>query len=303
MSSARRGVILAGTAAFWGALFLIPYKAASEAAPRLVVVLAMVLCAAVFNSLAGLVQTRGRVRIDRLAATTALGLALCTAVGNYAMAASLARTEPAITSVVLQVQIILVAVGELLLHRVRPGRALIVGAALALAGFVLMRAPWASAAAADPLGLLWAGLAAVSFAAMLLATRHVITRIDPLAVNALRLWLAAAALALWPGVVAGAIALDPVVWFYAAAAAACGPTISRLLLMYALRHVTAAQAKLVTLVSPVFALVLGALAFGVWPTAQELLGGAVILAGVALPLAAALRRRREQPPGIDALPP
>lgn len=296
------GVALVVVAAFWGALFLIPFKAASQDASRPAIVLAVVLCAALLNTAVALVRLRGRPRVDRVAWVTAGQLALCTAAGNIGIAGSLERVEPAITSVVLQTQVILVGLLELILLRTRPTLALIIGSVLALAGFLVMRAPWEAAAAADPAGVAWALLAASSFALMLVLTRRVIERIDAVTVNALRLWLATAAMAVWPGAVVAVAAFDLRLWLLCAAAAACGLTISRLLLMQAVRYITATETKLVGLIAPLFALGLGVAFFGVWPTGQELLGGAVILGGVALPLAMAEWRKRRRAP-TTALPP
>lgn len=294
MSGPRLGVALSVTAAFWAALFLIPYKAAAGAAPRPLVVLAMLACAAVLNTAAAVATSRGRVRLDRTAVWTSIALAICTVAGNLGVAESLARVEPAVTSVVLQTQIFFVAAGGALFLGERIGTRLVIGSVLALVGIAIMQAPW-SATGGDPGGAGWAVLAAASFAAMLVITRAVITRIDVVAVNALRLWLAVGFMAALPGNAAGALALDRRTWLLCAAAAACGPTLSRLLLMIAVRHISASHTKLVTLVSPVFALALGAAAFGVLPSGREIAGGAVILAGVALPILALVGRSARPP--------
>jgi len=254
------------------------------------VVLAMLVAAAIWNTAATVTLGRGRLRFDRTAVVLSMLLALCTVAGNIGVAGSLARVEPAITSVVLQTQIIFVALAELALLRVRITGSLMLGALLALIGFTVMQAPWAMASAGDVPGTMWALLAALVFALMLVLTRRVIAVIDPLTVNALRLWMAVALMAAWPGQIAGVIALDLRVWLLVAAAALCGPTISRLMLMQSVRHISASQTKLITLVSPLFALLLGWLVFGVLPSAREMLGGCILLCGVALPL---LQMRRE----------
>jgi drug/metabolite transporter (DMT)-like permease len=119
---------------------------------------------------------------------------------------------------------------------------------------------------------------------MHVTTRKVIRRIDPVFVNALRLWLAVGLMVMLPGRLAGALALDLHTWALVAAAAFLGPFLSRLCLMYAVRHISASRSSLVTLAAPVFAFVLGFLVLGIAPTVRELLGGALITAGIALPL-------------------
>lgn len=286
------GNALSCIAAFWAALFLIPYQALAQAMPGqlLAVVLMMTLWAAVLNSAASLVQRRGRLgswRLDRITMISVLVLTLCTIAGNLGMAASLSLVSPAVTSVVLTLQLVVVALAERLILRTRLSPALLLGSALAVAGLVIMQAPWANVAGernAVTVGILWALLPVAAFATMLVFTRHVIRRIDPLLVNALRLWLACGVLLLIPGVAATAMAQSWQLWLLAAAAAACGPSISRLLMMYSLRWIPASQSKLISLISPIFALLLGMLIMGMWPGKLELIGGACILLGIALPL-------------------
>lgn len=291
------GTVLVVVSAFFGALFLIPFKAAGARAPQEAVVLGVLIGAAVLSTPIALVRSRGRLRCGRADLLAGLVLACCAVLGNIGVGGSLARLEPAVTSTILQVQIILIALAEVFLLKMRLTAALIVGIVLALGGIVVVQAPWAAERAGDIVGLAWAFLAAASFATMLLYTRMVVMRIDVITVNMLRLWIAAAMLGCWPGAVTGVLAFDAWQWFLCVAAGACGLTISRLLLMWAVRHISASEAKLTGLVGPVFALGLGALVFGTWPTPRECLGGLIILGGVALPLAARRLRRRSPVPG------
>lgn len=285
------GTALVMVSAFFGALFLIPFKAAGARAPQEAVVLGVLIGAAVLSTPIALVRSRGRLRCGRADLLAGVVLACCAVLGNIGVGGSLARLEPAVTSTILQVQIILIALAEVFFLKLRLTGALSVGIALALVGIVVVQAPWAAERAGDPVGLAWAFLAAVSFATMLLYTRMVVTRIDVITVNMLRLWLGSVMLACWPGAVAGVLAFDAWQWVLCVAAGACGLTISRLLLMWAVRHISASEAKLTGLVGPVFALVLGVLVFGSWPGPRECLGGLIILGGVALPLAAQRLRR------------
>lgn len=301
------GNALSCIAAFWAALFLIPYQALSQAMPGMLlsVVLMMTLWAAILNSVASIVQRRGRMdswRWDRITVISVLLLSLCTIAGNVGMAASLALVSPAITSVVLTLQLVVVALAERVILRTRLHPALLLGSAVAILGLVVMQAPWASIEHEDAApsvvraGIAWALLPVLAFACMLVFTRHVIRRIDPLLVNALRLWLACGMLVMIPGVAANALAQSWQLWLLAIAAAACGPSISRLLMMYSLRWIPASQSKLISLISPIFALILGIVIMGMWPSGHELLGGACILIGIALPLWQQRKRQQALPP-------
>lgn len=285
MSDARKGTLLAVASSFWAAAFLIPYGAASEMASREELALALVLCAAVIGTVTTPLRAGGAVRGElRATAGVSAALGMCTVVGNVAMAEALSRVEPAVTSVILQTEVLFVAALAALWLREAITARFALGAALALAGFVVMRLPGAGADAIDPVGAAAAAVAALSFSLMHVITRSAIHRIDPRAVNALRLWLAAALLALIPGNAASALSLDAAAWALAGAAAACGPFLGRLCVMYAVRYIPAGHARLAGLVSPVFAFILGVALLGSVPSGLEIGGGAVILFGVALPL-------------------
>jgi drug/metabolite transporter (DMT)-like permease len=119
---------------------------------------------------------------------------------------------------------------------------------------------------------------------MALLTRKYIHRLRPVPVNALRLWMS---VALWlaaerrlPTFVTDSHAFIA----YCAIAAAFGPFVSRTALMYALRYVPASTTVLVGLTMPVITLVVAFAVFGTLPDSRELLGGAIMLGGIAIPL-------------------
>ena len=78
--------------------------------------------------------------------------------------------------------------------------------------------------------------------------------------------------------------LLPARWAWLLGAAATGPFISRLCLMFSLRYISASHSKLVTLTAPVFAFLLGFAVFDVVPTGREAVGSALIVAGVVVPV-------------------
>jgi len=289
-----RGVLWSLAAAVLAAGYLIPYKAGAGHAGAEALALPMLLAAAGLNTLALGLPWAGRPwrwpRLDRLTLLVALILGACSALGNEAMAQALVHVEPGLASVVLRSQVVLVGLGGLWLLAERVGWRFWAGAGIALAGFALQRLPVADAGDSTLIGLLWVLLAAAGFAVMQLAVRKTAQRIDLLAVNGLRLWLAAALLLLLPGRLGGLLRLDGETWLLAAAAGLFGPVGSRLCLMAALRHIPAALSTLVLFVSPLFAYLAAGIAFGVWPGGWELLGSGLILAGVALPVLERLGR-------------
>lgn len=284
MSQVSKGKALAVASSFWAAAFLIPYGAASETLARETLALAMLLCAAILGTVTTPWRGDRAIALGRVTLIVAGGLGVFTVIGNIAMAEALSRAEPALVAVMLQTEVLFVAVIAAAWLRERITGRFAAGAAIALAGFAIMRLPGADSAAIDLAGAAAAAIAALSFALMHVVTRVSIRRIDPRAVNALRLWLAVGVLALLPENASTLTDLDARAWSLAAAAAFCGPFLGRLFLMYAVRYIPAGHARLAGLLSPVFAFVLGFAAFGSTPGPLELLGGAVILAGVALPL-------------------
>jgi drug/metabolite transporter (DMT)-like permease len=283
-SSNRRGALLSLASTALGAAYLVPYKLAGGLASPAAVIVVMLASAAGFNTAIALAHRRGRIRIHRIELAVSVVLAVCTVIGNVAVLLSLRTLQPAITSVATHTQIFFVVALAWPLLGERPNRRFTLGVMVAAAGFAVMRLRGAGDAAVSLEGLAWALTAAASWATMQVVTRRYSARLEPVVVNALRLWIATAALARFPGTV-GEVAVAPAAaWLYASAAAFLGPFLSRVLLMYSVQTLTASRSSLVGLVGPVFAFVFALLAFGDVPTGYEIAGGIVIIAGVALPM-------------------
>jgi len=288
----RRGDLLALASALLGAFFLIAFRESNAAAPRAAAVLAMLGWSALFNGGVAIAQARGRLRRPKgITLRAALVLGVLTIVGNVGVAGALEHLDPGLTATVMQTQIFVVGLGGWLLLGEKLTARFFVGAGFALAGFALLGGLHSGVPSVSAVGLGFAATASVSFGGMLLYTRKVIRRIDPVRVNVLRLALAVLVMGAWlipQGVLAE---LTPAVWLTTAIAAFCGPFVARLCLMFATRHINAARVKLITLLSPVFAFALEVAWLGELPTGTELAGAGLILAGVLLPIAAARARR------------
>lgn len=282
MSDQRRGVALAVTAALFSAGFLIAFQAAARGGPREGAVLAMLLWALLFNSVLTAVRWRSRPRMTRVWLATVAVLAACTVVSNLAVAAALTRMGAGLTSTVLLTQILFVILASRIFLAEPIGARFIAGAVLVLLGFALLGLPDRDAANISLIGVGYAVLAAVGFAVMLVWMRAVVSRIDPVSVNAARLVVAVAAMACLPGGVDAAVSMPMDMWLWAGAAAACGPFMSRLCLMYAVRYITASRTKLISQLSPPFAFVLAFAVYGSVPLPREAAGCALILCGVIL---------------------
>jgi len=292
MRDARKGTLLAASSALLAASFFIPYKAATGHGAADYVVIALLAPAAVLNSLTTLWLQRRQLRLARIDVGVAALLGLLTISGNVCMTEALARLDAGITSVLIQTQVFFVAAAGWLLLREHITARFAMGAAIAIGGFAVMRAPAEGQRLVSTTGTLLALGAALSFALMHVTTRKFIDRIQPVTVNALRLWIAVAILLALPGRAAGVLELPASVWGLTVAAAFFGPYCARLCIMFAVKYVAASHAALFGLLVPVFAFLLEMVVLGAVPSAVEVAGGAVILAGIALPVVQLARRAR-----------
>jgi drug/metabolite transporter (DMT)-like permease len=292
------GLIWSGLGAAFAAGYLVPYKAAVADVGPEGLVLPMLLAAAFLNTwLDGLQRLRHRRtgdakpwRWDAVTLVVVVLLGTAAALGNEAVCQALVWLNPGLVSVTLRTQVIFVALGGLLLLREHLGLRFWIGLVLALGGYVYLQGQLDMARGASLVGIAWAVVAAAVFGSMQVVIRRTIHRIDLLQVNTLRLWLAAALVALVPGRVSALFDLDGRIWGLAATAALCGPVLSRLCLMRALRTLPAAHATLALFMAPVFAYLLTGLVLGTWPGVTEVVGALVILAAIALPVTELTRR-------------
>jgi len=289
----RRGGALALGAASFAAVFLLAFQAASRAAPREAVVLAMLGSAALFNGGLALSMPRAKNETSRRTTWITVGaFTVLTIGGNIGVAGALSHLGPGLTGTILQTQIFLVALGGWLFLKEKISLWFLLGAGLAFGGFVVLGLRGWGEEPIDATGVAFAMLASTSFGAMLLVTRSVITRIEPVSVNVARLSASALVLALLPGHFGAVLELPGEVWLMVVLAAACGPFASRLCLMFASKHIGASRLKMITLVSPVMAFGLEWLVLGSAPSGRELVGGGLILCGVVLPVLSSVRSRR-----------
>ncbi len=281
----RKGIVLNVLGAFWGAFYLIPYKAAVQEMSPEMLVLPMLLCAAGLNTFyVLLVQRANPWQLDGTALWVGLLLGVFSALGNEAMAHALVRVDPGLAAVLLRVQVFIVAAGGYLFLGEKVTLRFWLGVFLAMIGFVILTGAFTDIKGASLAGMAWVVLAALMFASMQILIRKTIKRIDPLVVNSLRLWIACLLMACVPGRPTLLLEAPPLLWFYAAAAALLGPVISRIFLMLALRHVKVAVSTLILFSAPVFAFALAGLFFQKWPGLLEVIGSLVILAGIGLPV-------------------
>lgn len=298
MSPALRGVLFGLLGAFFSACFLIPWKLATQHGDAKHATLALLAAAALFNTLA--IVPMHSEKAPPLAVGPTLKLAVVFAVlslaGNWLSSESVHRVSGALLAVLQRCEVLVVGLLSPLLLRERARPSFWLGAAVAGAGLVVLSTRAGAGLGlgpnADPIGVLYGLASAACFGAMTVLTRKYIRRLRPVLLNATRLWFG---VLLWfaieravpthelttPGLVA-----------CAALAAFFGPFLSRLAVMESAHHVAASTTVLCSLVTPPATLLLGFAILGTLPSAHELMGGAIMLFGVAIPVLHTLREER-----------
>lgn len=297
MSPALRGVSFGLLGAFFSACFLIPWKLATQHGDAKHATLVLLASAGLFSTLA--IAPLRSDKAPPLAVGPTLKLAAALAAlslaGNWFSAESAHRVSGALLAVLQRCEVLVVGLLSPLILRERARPSFWLGAAVAACGLIVLSTRAGTglglAQSADPIGALCGLASAGCFGAMTVLTRKYIRRLRPVLLNATRLWLGVllwfAIERAWPG-----DALTPKLVLYAALAAFFGPFLSRLAVMESAHHVAASTTVLTSLVTPPTTLLLGLALLGTLPSAHELIGGAIMLAGVAIPVLSALRDDR-----------
>lgn len=296
-SNKTRGALLGLLTAVFTAGYLLCFRAAP--ADRSAITFAIVLWAAIFNSGLTLTRIRTTPRPNRSWLVSAVFLATMTVVGNIALGVALDQLGAGVASTMMQLQIFFVGIGAWIFLKERVSLALALGAVLAVAGFVTFALPSSSSASLPAWGLFCGTTTALCFSGMMIWTRAVIRDLDPVSLNAGRLWIGVIAMALWPGLLAKVFSMPLEAWLLAMAAAAMGPFIGRLCVMYSLRFISAAETKLWGMLSPVFAFFLVYIIYGQTPSIREVTGGLLIIGGVVFPTLLGLYALRANRPSSE----
>jgi probable blue pigment (indigoidine) exporter len=271
------------------AAFVVPWKMATPHGDESSAVLILLTSAAILNSILLLFTRRTGRRVSSAALKLTAILAVLTLVGNFASAAAIERISAPLLSVMQRSEVLVVALMAWVVLRERPHALFWAGAAVAAAGFGYMQQ---GEGGLDTLGLVYGVSSAVAFGSMTVAVRHYIQGIDAVFVNALRLW---ASVGLWLVVQGGlpdAESFNSTQIFYVAIAALAGPFLGRLCTMQSSRYLEARFTSLILLSAPVLTVPIAWVFIGTIPTNRVLVGSAVMMAGIAIPVSRMLHERR-----------
>ncbi len=280
------------------AVATIPYKVAATEAPLEVVVLLLLVSAASLNTATAIgrgvvarLQPQAPAR-DRPAVSWRVTLWASALSGGLAAGANagateaIARLDPAIAVLLVQLQVGVAAIlgwlwlGEPVSRRFIAGGSVALGGVAGLAGGGLR-------GDVDVAAVGWGLLGALCFGSLHVVIRRYVDRIDLVWTNALRLWIAVAVVAVGSGGLAALLEAPPRIVLLSATAATVGPFAGRLMMMRAVRTLPAATSTLFGLASPVLTVGTAWLFLGTLPSPREALAGAVVLGGLVLALSPA----------------
>lgn len=290
MSEQRVGLAWALASAVGASFMAIPWKRANELGEPAHSVLVLLIVAALGNTLLGVGQ-RLRTgaagphrRLARIDWAVAAGLASFTLLGNYLAAIAVQDLSPALLNLLLRTDLPIIAVVAWFWLGERVDARFWGSLVIAAVGLVVLQGVLLETVDSSVVATGFAIASAACFGLMAVATRAYIHRIDPVGVNAIRLWLA---VALWFALndASGIASIPPAQAGAAALAAIGGPFLGRLALMESARHIEARLSSLVMLCAPVLTLGPAWWLLGDWPASHQLVGGAIVLVGIAWPLA------------------
>ena len=197
--------------------------------------------------------------------------------------AGLSRTSVGHSAVIIALTPMLVLALAAVAGQERITPAKVAGMTIALAGVGALQVSKSSAAAATPLGDLYAFVGTLAFSLYVVAGKALSTRYGSIAVNTFAYWV-------------GALTLGPLAWFerssfrlsYLSAAAwwslaymAVFPSVIAYLIYYhALAYMPASRVSMFTYAQPILATLLGFALLGEPVTPSLVTGGALVLAGV-----------------------
>jgi drug/metabolite transporter (DMT)-like permease len=271
------------------AAFVVPWKLASEHGDAATNTLLLLTSAALFTSVLTAFQQRSVPWFSGFDLRIAAGLAVLTLFGNLASAHAIDLVSPALLTVVQRGEVIATALLAWFFIGERVNRRFWVGAAIAIAGLVILQDPF-SASEARTSGVLWALGSALCFGSMAVLTRRFITRIDTVSVNALRLWLSVGFWFLLNGVPGALAEVSFAQVGFVALAAFFGPFAGRLCMMNSAHFLEARITTLATLAAPPLTLLFAWMILGDLPGAREIQGGLLMLVGISIPMLGTSRR-------------
>ena len=205
--------------------------------------------------------------------------------GAYNVALNIAEhtIDAGTTAMIVNIGPILIAIGAAVFLREGFPRWLGIGAGIAFAGVVLIGIATGSITGGDGVGVLWALLAAVTYAAGVLLQKPTLTRLPGAQVTFLGCAIGLVACLPFAGQLAADLATAPPAAIAGAVYLGAIPTaLAFSTWAYALSRMPAGQLGVSTYIVPPLAIILGLLVFAEVPAPLAIAGGVLCLVGVAV---------------------
>ncbi|NQZ06415.1 MAG: DMT family transporter [Algicola sp.] len=283
--SKKSGIIWATLASVLAALFVIPWKLATNAGEITTVVFVLLLSAATANSLIWLATSHSKpfAKPTKLEMGLSSGLAVLTLLGNLASAKAIVYLTPASLNTFFRAEVIIISLLAMVFLKEAIERRFYLGLVVVGVGFYIMT-PNHTLGDDWSVGVGFALIAATMFSGMVLLARKYVRRIDTVLVNALRLWISVIFWFLANWRIPGASEFNTSLVLYAVIAAIAGPVLGRMCFMFSSVHLEARKSALIAMTSPVFALGFSFIFLDDIPDNLEIWGGAIMLLGISFTL-------------------
>ena len=280
MSDQSKGLSFALLATLGGGLFAIPYRLSLETVAPLTVVWGVFVWALLF-SLPGAWLARHQTKYSWKIGGITLLISLAGLLANYSICQALnGASSPTMLTLLQRSEIIItMLLSWLFLKEIITARVWF-AVVVIIAGIILMKLNSLSFELDEWSAIIWAILAAFSFAVMQVLAKSIIHEINPQFLNVSRLAFALVILWSLEEVRNKVAVLEFTDWQWLALAAFCGPFVGRVSLTYALRYYTISKIVIIGSFSPVVTLIFEFLVFGTLINGYEALGGTIMLAGI-----------------------
>ena len=204
-------------------------------------------------------------------------------IGNYSIGKSLDGSNAGLSVIVLRFQVIFVMLMGIIFLKEKLHFSFISGLLLSMIGFIMLKyQETSSILSISP--FTWALVAAISFSSVQIILKVSIHKIDPLAVNLIRILSGIVFMLALPAfwVQKSAISTEHV--YLALVSSFFGPFLSRNLQMFSMKHVPVSEFILFSMITPVLVLFLSWVLWNEVPHKWAIAGGFTILSGISLPI-------------------
>ena len=171
----------------------------------------------------------------------------------------------------------------MLFFREKVDKYLWIGSSVALLGVILSSFFDGGWQVTRWVSVLWAFSSMLCFALIHVLVKSIINFCQPIPLNIVRMFFAILILAVIPGRLNSLFTLSATEWLMIFLSAFFGPFLSRISYIYAIKYIPVSRFILITMLTPVFALVLSLVLLNDVPSLLEIIGGFFVLTGSSLP--------------------